>query len=162
MNRLRVFLKPAEWCFCESPTMVETVLGSCVAVVMWSRGVGCICHCVLPEGGRVQAASARGPAAYVDEVLDPMLAWFRARGIPAVEVEVKLFGGAELTGLRGSGYSWSPGPRNVETSRRLLAERSLPVKAFDVGGTLGRKLVFFSDSGDVYLKCLGPRAAGKR
>ena len=48
----RVYLKPGELHFATGPTVVSTVLGSCVSVTMFDRlsGAAAICHALLPEG----------------------------------------------------------------------------------------------------------------
>jgi len=154
----KVYLRPSQWCFCDSPTIVETVLGSCVALVLWSQGLGAISHAVLPEQGRFHGTAAVGPATFLDACLDPMLGWFAAKGMGPAEVQVKIFGGAELTRFNHSGLKWSTGARNVEVCRRLLAQRCLVPLVWDVGGTAGRRLFFHSQTGVVYVRRL--RGAG--
>jgi chemotaxis protein CheD len=160
MTLSKVYLHPSEWCFCEKPTVVETVLGSCVALVLWSQGLGAMCHSVLPEQGRFHSIEAMGPATFVDASVDPMLAWFKAKGIAAADLHVKIFGGAELANTGSPGSVWSTGARNVEVCRRVLAERSLSPRVSDVGGTRGRKLLFHSHTGAVYLRRLSGGGGG--
>jgi chemotaxis protein CheD len=154
-HRRRIYLGPAEWHLDERPARVITVVGSCVAVTVYHprRRIGVLCHCMLPVG-KTAARNAAQPAMYVDETIPAMLAWFERRGIDAGELEVKLFGGADMATLGGPRSAPGVGWRNVEISRKIIGERGLRVAASDVGGSRGRKIVFLSDTGEVYLKRL--------
>lgn len=46
-----IYLKPGEVVVARKPVLVSTVLGSCVAVTMFSPdcGFGAICHAMLPD-----------------------------------------------------------------------------------------------------------------
>ncbi|AJE02942.1 chemotaxis protein CheD [Geobacter pickeringii] len=153
-----VYLKPGELHFGAAPSAVTTVLGSCVSVTMFERasGTAAICHALLPEGDKDDALR------YVDTSIHRMLAMFSARGVSPARLEVKLFGGADLLGTGGSRIG--VGRRNVEIARRVLSTSGLAVAAADVGGTRGRKLIFYTHTGEVLLKrlCRGERrGAGK-
>ncbi|WP_298436503.1 chemotaxis protein CheD [Geobacter sp.] len=153
-----VYLRPGELHFGAAPTVVTTVLGSCVSVTMFERtsGTAAICHALLPEGNKGDGLR------YVDTSILHMLALFSARGVSPARLEVKLFGGADLIGFGGSRIG--VGRRNVEIARRVLSVSGLAVTAADVGGTRGRKLIFYTHTGEVLLKRLrrdDPLAAGE-
>lgn len=153
-----VYLKPGELHFGAAPSVVTTVLGSCVSVTMFERtsGTAAICHALLPEGSKDDALR------YVDTSILRMLAMFSARGVSPARLEVKLFGGADLLGNGGSRIG--VGRRNVEIARRVLSASGLAVTVADVGGTRGRKLIFYTHTGEVLLKRLRrgePPAGGK-
>jgi chemotaxis protein CheD len=46
-----VNLQPGELHLARSPTVLQTILGSCVGVTFWSKrlGAGALCHGVLPR-----------------------------------------------------------------------------------------------------------------
>lgn len=156
-----VILRPGYIHFAKEPTVVTTVLGSCVAATMHCARfrTGAICHALFPAG--IPAAEDE-TFRYVDRSIEAMAAWFGRLGARRGEIEVKLFGGA---GTRWSGEggpaSVNVGRSNVESALRTLASHGLRVAARDVGGTIGRKLYFVSHTGDVYLKRLqdGPESA---
>lgn len=143
-----VYLKPGELHFASGPTMVTTVLGSCVSVTMFERtsGFAAICHALLPEGSRTDIFR------YVDTSIIHMLDLFSERGMHPSRLEVKLFGGADLIGA-GRGRI-CVGRRNVAIARQVLAAAGLDVAAADVGGSRGRKLLFYTHTGEVLLKRL--------
>lgn len=156
-----VTLLPGYAHFAKEPTVVTTVLGSCVSATMHCPRVraGAICHALFPAG---VPAGEEEPFRYVDRSIEAMAAWFEGIGARRGEIEVKLFGGA---GTNWSGDGGPPcvnvGRSNVESALRTLAAHGLCVTARDVGGTIGRKLYFFSHTGEVYVKRLlaGPAPA---
>ena len=143
-----IYLHPAQVCWCETPSRVETVLGSCVAVTMWDprSQFGCICHAVLPRGREISTE----PFKYVDSSIRLMLERMDARSVPWSEVEVKLFGGASMQGMQ-SGRA-SVGFQNVEASLLVLRAAGLVPRTSDTGGSAGRKLRFYSGTGEVFVR----------
>ena len=144
----QIYLHPAQICLCEQPSMVETVLGSCVAVTLWNSRmkISCICHAVLP----LSRGSACEPLKYVDSSIRHMLELLRARSSRRQDLEVKLFGGASMCGVTPGRAS--VGQQNVEAALAKLADEGLSPRICDTGGTSGRKLVFYSATGEVFVK----------
>lgn len=146
-----LFLRPGELVFVREPLQVSTVLGSCVAVTMFHAraGLAAICHAVLPSGGDPDGFK------YVDVALPHMLEQFQRSQVAQGEIEVKLFGGADMFECIGDQpRRLSVGQQNIRTVTRLLDDYQLPLVASDVGGCRGRKLIFHSDTGVVLLKRL--------
>ncbi len=135
----------------DRPTIVQTVLGSCVSVTLFHRlmGLGAICHGVLPHG------ECEAKYKYVDCSIRWMLRKFDAYGIPRDEIEVKLFGGSDLFRAGGEKMSGVPvGEQNIEVARRILRAENVFLLASDVGGSHGRKLFFNTRTGEVLLSHL--------
>lgn len=158
-----VYLGPGDMVVCDQPARVVTVLGSCVSVTMFhvNSRLGAVCHSVLPScrhetmcGGACDEMFR-----YVDCSLLYMLSTFRNHGIPGSEIEVKVFGGADtLTSRREN----TIGSQNVRTALHIIGLEDLKIKAADVGDSFGRKLIFFSHTGEVFLKRLKGGTAGWR
>jgi chemotaxis receptor (MCP) glutamine deamidase CheD len=53
-----------------------------------------------------------------------------------------------------AGVTTVGGTKNVDVACRGLAEEGIPIVAEDVGGYAGRKLVFLTDEGHVWVKKL--------
>lgn len=145
----KLYLKPGELIVAEEPVIVSTVLGSCVSVTMYNKqqGVAAICHGMLPKGNNSNSFK------YVDTSLRYMLKFFDQLGISREEMEVKLFGGADMfnrvdTAARNFTVGW----QNILTARRYLEQSGINLKASDIGGLQGRKLIFNSDTGIVLVK----------
>ena len=155
------YLKPAEMFFVDKPLLIKTILGSCITVTMFSQRAGAAaaaaaCHALLPTCGQDSpcynlACTQRHK--YVDCIIPLMLKKFKKMGIDASEIEVKLFGGADMFESNGKG-SARVGSMNVEMARKVLEKYGLRLKSFDVGGTSGRKILFDTKTGEVWMKRL--------
>ncbi|MBE1425243.1 chemotaxis protein CheD [Desulfomicrobium macestii] len=135
-----------------TPTLVQTVLGSCVSVTMYCAKYrwGGIFHALLPRigdfsGGRTSGDQYR----YVDSSIWSLLREFAKAGISAKSIECKVFGGASPL---HQNCDASAGNRNVKVAMEVLAEEGVTVSASSVGGNGGRKLFFRTDTGLVLQK----------
>lgn len=144
-----LYLRPGEVFLSDKPTVVTTVLGSCVSVTMFAERlrVGAICHALLPEGSVDEAFR------YVDGSIYYMLAQLKTLGISRRELEVKMFGGADMLTINGNA-SVKVGSRNIQVAKEVLKAEGLTLVKEDVGGVVGRKILFHSHTGDVWLKRL--------
>ena len=148
-TKASVFLKPGELAVSEKPTLVSTVLGSCVAVTLYNRRrrYGAICHAMLPNGDDENSFK------YVDGAFDHMLGRFALAGIEHHEIEVNLFGGADvLPTSRTEKGPLSVGRQNIEAAQMLIKKEGLNLDAASTGGLLGCKIFFYTHTGEVLLK----------
>ena len=149
------YLKPGELKIAREPSLVITVLGSCVAVVFHHKvyKVGAMCHGVLPIMKPNHDFKDRFK--YVDQSIYYMLKTFEKAGIKRHELDVKVFGGSErLFAASKNGSGISVGRSNVKMAFDIIEQEKLKLIAFDVGGNKGRKLYFYSDTGEIFLKKL--------
>lgn len=147
----KIYLQPGELLVTEDPLMVTTVLGSCVSVTMFNERLGAatICHGMLPYGGKSENFR------YIDKALLYMIGFFKKLVIDRKEIEVKIFGGADMFTTVGSGNgNLTVGRQNIAAAVRCLKEHGMAPTASDVGGKKGRKLIFTTNTGTVYLKRL--------
>lgn len=162
MKADRIYLKPGEIITAARPTVVTTVLGSCVAVTMFNRrlGIGGICHAMLPWNPPSNTAET---FRYVDSSILYMVEEFGRNGIRKDEMEVKLLGGADVL-ERINGGPESVGQQNIRAAMDVIRKEGLGLAACDVGGDLGRKIVFHIHTGKVFLKRLskGPSSSSLR
>jgi chemotaxis protein CheD len=154
-----IYLKSAELHVSDKPSSVMTVLGSCLSVTMFHRKarVGAICHGLLPKC-RERAVCSRPcaeRAKYVECAIEMMVKLFDDNTLKRSEIEVKVFGGADMFSMRLSGKnSISVGRQNIEIAQQTLEKAGMRAIAMDVGGTTGRKLFFNTATGDVLMKRL--------
>lgn len=142
-----VFLQPGELFVDEQPAVVQTILGSCVAVTMFcTRGkFGGICHALLPSG------ATDSPTRYVEGAIRLLVDKMLQHGSRINWLESKLFGGARVLTTTNSQRP-TVGDQNVACATELLHRLKLPLAAVDTGGVRGRRLYFNSGSGEVYLR----------
>lgn len=158
-----VYLHPGEVCISKKPRKVITVLGSCVSVTMFNPrlGIGAICHGTLPRCRTKGECSKPCIEAFkfMDCAINYMFGQFRDYGIANNEIEIKLFGGADTLMSKSSN---TVGSQNIKITLDIMGREKLKVVAADVGDSFGRKLVFFSDTGEVFIKRLKNGNSGKR
>jgi len=151
-----IYLKPGEAYFSGDPTKVVTILGSCVSVIMYcsARKIGAICHAVMPspDGLKPRKPSPGDTFQFVDSSVVWMVSQFEKAGIRRSDIEVKIFGGAEIFVGANTGGSVSVGRKNIEAALTTLKEQNMKLKAWNVGGNKGRKVIFYTDTGDVFTK----------
>jgi chemotaxis protein CheD len=148
---VKIFLKPGELYIGKGGADISTILGSCVSITMFNKRleVGGICHALLPTEGPTVKDTDR--FRYVDSSVSHMLAEFETMGIKRHEIEVKVFGGSEMI---GTNRKKSVGQQNIEATLNMLSNKNLTIISSDFGGTRGRKIIFYTQTGYVLLKKL--------
>lgn len=154
------YLKPGDFCLALEPTIIKTVLGSCITVTMYSvrAKIGAACHALLPscrEEREVQClpGTCENTFRYVECVIPEMVRELQAQGLVVNELEVKLFGGADMM-MGALADHQRVGGLNVQKAKMMLASMGMTIKSSDVGGAVGRKLIFDTRTGDVWIKRL--------
>ncbi len=156
----RIYLKPGGIFLGDRPATISTLLGSCVAVTMFVRRLeaGAICHGILPScrgnrscaGGDLCVEGIR----YVDCSIRRMYEWLRQFGVGRGEIEAKVFGGSDMFSAGEDPSRVTVGKQNIIRAFQVLDEEKLRVAASDVGGQVGRKILFSTQTGEVLLKHL--------
>ncbi len=149
---LQIFLKTGQIYISDEPACVNTILGSCISVTMFNsvNKISAICHAFLPN--------ARGSRSYkyVDNSIIQMIKEFKKRGIAPDEIDAKLFGGAELLFPKNSSCRLiTVGRQNIYSAHETLKKFNLKLINSDIGGDRGRKILFYTNTGEVYLKRQG-------
>jgi len=146
-----VYLHPGQLFVTIEPAAVTTILGSCVAVCLWDTvlGVGGINHYLLPTGLKTSTTALR----YGNVAIERLLEKLARAGANFTNLRAKLFGGAcVLDAMRGK--ETHLGDKNVEIARKTLHDAGIPVVASDVGGSRGRKLIYYPHDGSALIKLL--------
>jgi chemotaxis protein CheD len=164
-----IYLLPGQILVSDRPAVVRTILGSCISVTMFSARleIGSICHALLSdrcgENSCYTGSIYRCPyGGFTDESfkylncsIRYMLENMAMMGIVREELEVKVFGGADVLDLKREGSNTlSVGRNNIETAMRILRGERINLKTQDVGGEQGRKIIFFPHTGEVFVKKL--------
>jgi len=91
--------------------------------------------------------------AYVDYTIKTMLKKFEALGIKYHEIEAKLFGGSTMNYPDNMDNNVTTvGRQNINIARRILEAEGVRLAAYDMGGTSGRKIIFYTHTGRILLK----------
>ncbi len=154
-----VYLQPGESYLAREPTILRTLLGSCVGAAFWNArlGIGALCHAQLPRcpknsPGEMTVTAGRR---YVDFAIRDLARQFDELGARRTETQVKLFGGgdvllvSELTVAKPT-----IGKLNCESALQVLQEEGYTVAASSLGGKYGLSIQFHTGSGQVRLRRL--------
>ena len=149
--RERVYLHPGRSLVATEPTIVTTILGSCVSVCLWdeSAHIGGLTHYLLPDPIGPGDPARFGTTAIVD-LVDHL------HCIGATELVAKIFGGASMNSALAA-LGRDLGTRNSEVACEMLRTLGVSIVARDVGGAHGRKLLFQTDDGLAWVKVLETR-----
>jgi chemotaxis protein CheD len=172
-----VYLRPSQVYIhrpAKRPVKVTTILGSCVSLTLFSpaTGMAAMCHALMPECHvKTCPVDCAEQFKYAGCAVSRMMSEFTRRGIPPRGIQAKLFGGADmfderviLPGMEEDrpGRGMSIGRQNVMAMMEAAARYKLRLSTTDVGGTRGRKIMFHTGTGDVWMKRLGSESARMR
>jgi len=146
----QTYLHPGQLCFATDPTVVTTVLGSCVSMCLYDEehtaaGVN---HFLLP-GSLARTESPR----FGESANAILLLRFRELGVPVSRLRAKVFGGASMGGSSAGDLA----SRNVEVAVDFLRGHGIPIVSQDTGGERGRKLIFRTSDATAWVRLLGER-----
>lgn len=128
---------------------MTTILGSCVSVCLWDpeRKIGGINHYLLPNFSATGVASPRFGDIAIKELIEKLL----ALGARKLRLRSKIFGGACVLAAFQDRQDHLGG-KNIRVARTRLEEEGIPLISHDVGGRRGRKLIFHTDDGAVWVR----------
>lgn len=150
-----VNLHPGELFVAHEPTLIATILGSCVSVCLFcpKQKTGAMCHGVMPirsdltveDSFRFVETSVR----YMVDVLTNGNMFCPNAGLVA-----KIFGGADVLDVHFglAADTRSIGSMNIKAAREALARYNVSVAVEEVGGVHGCKLFFYTHTGEVLLR----------
>ena len=145
------YLHPGQLFASGQPCTISTILGSCVSVCLFDRhrGIGGANHFLLPHDAR----GVPQPARYGPPAIRELLARLQRLGASPSTLEAKLFGGAAMI-VERSGSARRLGAMNVAIARQILHDAAIPIRAEDVGGVRGRKLLFHVHDGSAWTRVI--------
>jgi chemotaxis protein CheD len=134
--------------------MLATVLGSCVAACVRDpvANVAALNHFMLPETSQPRSTDLAATLRYGNHNMDMLFEGLLARGGKMDRLEIKVFGGGNVT----SGPA--VGEENANWVLRYLQGRKLTIAAQHLGGTLPRRLHYFPATGLVLMRQLKANA----
>ena len=155
-----LYVQPGESHLVTAPTMIRTLLGSCVGVTFRCArlGIAALCHPMLPTAPKATSSGVQNPAPgprFVDFAILDLIRQFEARGARRDEIEIKLFGGADVLIVNNPDESRpTVGKLNAEMAVKLLDREGLEVRASCLGGDTGYFIHFNTETGEVLLRRL--------
>jgi chemotaxis protein CheD len=149
----RRYLHAGELVICSEPSIISTILGSCVGVALYDArtGTGGLNHFLLP---RSLTSGAEPSARFGDVAMRKLLDGMLARGSVLRDLQAKVFGGARVLNFRDTPGHRDLGAANFDLAFEFLEAQGIRITGRDVGGRQGRKLVLYSHLGDAWVKRL--------
>lgn len=159
---IEVILNPGEFWVGDARYIVKTLLGSCVAIVLWHPQLryGAMSHFILPSrlSGHAHARDAvltqgqKPDGKYADEVIVLMVTELRQAGIDERDCTARVFGGGNMFPNQRMTEEMRVGQKNGDAARRLLKTRGIQIVAEDLFGIGHRQVIFDIASGAVWCK----------
>ena len=147
-----IYLYPAALEVSVSPKMIQTILGSCIAVCLYDqvKKSGGMNHYMLPYWNGNGLATPK----YGNIAIEKLIAQMVSSGSRQEHLIAKVFGGAAV--IETMPNSFNIGERNCEVALEILQAYGIPVVARSTGGKLGRKIIFNTSSGEVIHRFIKP------
>ena len=137
------FLKPGYAMANHEASVIRAVLGNCVAVTFYDRNncFGGMNQFVFPSTDRREDMTAQ----YGNVGIRALFRMLTGMGSNRQNLVAQIIGGAECQIFNDEGL----GKQNIQLARGLLAQMRIPVVSEDVGGTMGRKIIFHSATNEM-------------
>jgi len=130
------FLLPGYIFLSQEPYLISTVVGSSVAVTLWDAESkrGGMSNFLYPSRKR----SEEKTAIYGNVAIPYLVKMFLEEGAQEKNLSSQIFGG----GMKELLEAGTVAQKNIEIARNVLKRHGIKVISEDVGGRLGRKIVY--------------------
>ena len=141
---------------CKSPDGLITLgLGSCIGIAIRDpkTGIGGLAHIMLPDSTTIRNNS--NIPKFADTGIEELVRQVTRKGANRSRLVAKIAGGAQMFGFNSNSEMVRVGERNVEATRKKLAQLKIPVLAADTGKNYGRTVIFYPETGDFVIRAVG-------
>lgn len=138
------FVKPGYLAYAKDPSLIYSVCGNGVIVILHDRlkKIGGMAHCIYPK----VKFSEKATNYHADAAISSLVRAMTKNGLSqTLQLDAHVFGG----GSRG--YAQDRAQKAIKRVRRILNKYHIRVVSEDVGGNLGRKILFNTQSGEVLI-----------
>ena len=138
------------------PEKLGTVLGSCIGLTFYHREkkTGMLAHIMLPDSNGIPAAASlnfEDKGKFADIAITEMINIMKNAGCNLKNIEVKIAGGAQMFNVKKKNDIINIGQRNIDMVKNILNKYSIKIKSEDIGGQIGRKIIFDLDTGSLII-----------
>ncbi|MCM1121454.1 MAG: chemotaxis protein CheD [Eubacterium sp.] len=141
---------------CVSPDSITTLgLGSCVGIAIRDpvTKIGGLAHVMLPDSTSIRMNS--NIPKFADTGIEELVRQVVAKGANRGRLVAKIAGGAQMFAFQSANDMVRVGERNVEASKKKLAQLKIPLLAQDTGKNYGRTVIFYPETGDFVIRAVG-------
>ncbi len=141
---------------CVSPDRITTLgLGSCVGIAIRDpvTKIGGLAHIMLPDSTTIRNNS--NIPKFADTGIEELVKQVTRRGANRTRLVAKIAGGAQMFGFNSNSEMVRVGERNVQATKKKLAQMKIPILAEDTGKNFGRTVIFYPETGDFVIRAVG-------
>jgi chemotaxis protein CheD len=146
-----VIISAGEYHFTDEDMIIQTVLGSCIAVILYSdvnHLVG-MNHFMLPRDPVHGVVSKAKYGFYGVHAVDLLFAEFVKRGVAIGNLKAMVYGGGNVHDIPDKN---NVADNNIAFIVDFLKTENISISAHDMGGRYGRKIQFFTRSKKVIVR----------
>ena len=141
---------------CVSAVRITTLgLGSCVGIALRDpvTKIGGLAHIMLPDSTTIRNNS--NIPKFADTGIEELVKQVTRKGANRSRLVAKIAGGAQMFGFNSNSEMVRVGERNVQATKKKLAELRIPILAEDTGKNFGRTVIFYPETGDFVIRAVG-------
>ena len=132
--------------------VLYTILGSCIATCIYDteKKIGGMNHFLLPGMLHPDEILISDVGRYGMYAMELLIGELVKHGARRKHLVAKVFGGGNVLNFRESDGAVTKS--NIQFAKKYLELEKIPMISQDLGGNDGRKVLFFPDTGKVFLK----------
>ena len=141
---------------CVSPDGITTLgLGSCVGIAIRDplTKIGGLAHVMLPDSTEIK--NNLNIYKFADTGIEELVRLLVEKGASRARLVAKIAGGAQMFAFQNKSDLGRGCERNVQASKKKLAELKIPILAEDTGENFGRTVIFYPETGDYVIRTAG-------
>lgn len=152
---------PGEYYASREDIVISTLLGSCISVALYvpGTGMGGLNHFMLPSPQSHDTSILTNNARYGVNAMEVLINEIFKLGGRRGDLRAKVFGGSTMLSI-GTGDALSVAQKNIRFIFEFLDTERIPVDSYSVGGTLPRKIYFFTASAKVLMRFTKSESSG--
>jgi chemotaxis protein CheD len=137
----------------KSPDILRTVLGSCVGICLYDplKKIAGLSHIMLPS---LSDRNSNGKK-YADTAIPMLIDEMKNAGADQSRMVAKIVGGATMFKITGNSMMSEIGKNNTIKVKELLSGAGIKIISEDTGGSNGRTIDFYSETGVLKIRSLG-------
>ena len=139
----------------KNPDILTTLgLGSCIGITLYDKAhrIGGLAHVMLPS---YKGFEGQNIAKFADSAIIELVNQITRLGAARGSLVAKIAGGAHMFGHAQNSDIMKIGERNARASMAILSQLRIPVQANDTGGSHGRTIELYIDTGALKIKTVG-------
>jgi len=115
--------------------------------------IGGLAHIMLPDSTTIRNNS--NIPKFADTGIEELVKQVTRKGANRTRLVAKIAGGAQMFGFNSNSEMVRVGERNVQATKKKLAEMKIPILAEDTGKNFGRTVIFYPETGDFVIRAVG-------